>query len=117
MNDEDCWKNIVQGHCADSYFLSVLSIIANDRELLKKLFVTHSVNEVGIYAFNFYVNGKLKEVVIDDYIPCDPANQNYPAFASSKKYGEIWVCLLEKAWAKLHGSYAAISIGTPELVF
>jgi len=59
MFTEDSWKQIVQGHCADSYLLSVLSIIGNDLELLKKLFVTTEVNEVGIYAFNFYVNGKL----------------------------------------------------------
>jgi hypothetical protein len=59
MFSTDSWKNIVQGHCNDSYFLSVLSILGGDKELLRKLFVTTEVNAVGIYAFNFYVNGKL----------------------------------------------------------
>lgn len=29
----------------------------------------------------------------------------------------MWVVLLEKAWAKAHGSYANINSGTPSEVF
>ena len=58
----------------------------------------------------FYINGVITPVVVDDYFPC---KNGFPAFANSKKgcEGEMWVCLLEKAWAKLHGSYALIEGG------
>jgi hypothetical protein len=62
------------------------------------------------------VNGVPQEVVIDDYIPCD-ADLNYPCFASSKVYGEVWMCLLEKAWAKLHKSYCMTRHGLLSSVF
>lgn len=37
---------------------------------------------------------------------------NRPAFASNKDQ-EIWVILLEKAWAKLHKTYARTEAGLP----
>lgn len=49
-------------------------------------------------------------MVVDDYLPCKP--DGTPAFATSRD-GEIWVCLLEKAWAKLHGTYARTEGGLP----
>ena len=51
-------------------------------------------------------HGVLREVVVDDYIPVTP--QNTPLFAKPAGGREIWVMILEKAWAKLHGSYGAI---------
>ena len=52
-------------------------------------------------------------IVIDDFLPV--TGENKPAFSHSKS-GELWVALLEKAWAKLHGSYARTEEGTPSFV-
>jgi hypothetical protein len=59
---------------------------------------------------------------VDDFLPIDPRYDNdrnrlRPVFARSKNKGEIWVSLIEKAWAKLHGSYVLIESGSAELAF
>ena len=58
--------------------------------------------------------GILQEVVVDDLIPVNQKNQ--PLFAKASGGNEIWVIILEKCWAKLHKSYAAISGGLPHEV-
>ena len=59
---------------------------------------------------NFYVNGEQREIVVDDYFPFDPEKNDW---AFSKSIGkEIWVLVLEKAWAKIFGSYQRIEAGT-----
>jgi len=47
-------------------------------------------------------------MVIDDCIPC--YEKGGPAFTQSKT-NELWVLLLEKAYAKIHGSYDNIIAG------
>ena len=64
----------------------------------------------------FYLNGKPIIVVVDDYLPIDK-RKGRPAFAHSKSKGEFWMCILEKAWAKLHGCYSLIESGRAENVF
>ena len=91
--------------------LSSLSALAEVPNRIEALFNTKTVNDAGIYSVNFFVNGIRQEVVIDDYVPCDPETQ-LPCFAYSQHYGEIWATLLEKAWAKLHGSYCMIRRGS-----
>ena len=71
---------------------------------------TQHVNKSGIYLVRFYVNGQETPVVIDDYLPVSSSGR--PVFASSRE-GELWVSLLEKAWAKLHGTYARTAGGLP----
>ena len=63
----------------------------------------------------FFVNGIETPVIIDDYLPVYHGT-NQLVFARSDNKAELWVSLLEKAWAKLHGSYAAISGGSPDFV-
>jgi hypothetical protein len=46
--------------------------------------------------------------LVDDYVPIDKRGQ--PLFCQPNK-NEIWVPILEKAWAKANGSYANI-VGT-----
>jgi calpain-15 len=43
-------------------------------------------------------------VVVDDYIPCKDGRIVF----SHAHDNELWVMLLEKAWAKIHGNYARI---------
>ena len=48
--------------------------------------------------------------MIDDRIPCDQTDT--PLYARSKDAQQIWVLLIEKAYAKLHGCYEALCNGT-----
>lgn len=54
------------------------------------------------------INGIIEEIIIDDYVPVNKLG--IPLFCQPNK-NEIWVPLLEKAWAKANGSYENI-IGT-----
>jgi calpain-15 len=48
---------------------------------------------------------------MDDYIPC---KWNKPVFTRANG-NELWVLFLEKAWAKIHGSYDRIKWGQAHL--
>lgn len=64
------------------------------------------------------MNGEFRAVILDDYFPAIklPNNTILPAF--TKPYGnELWVLLLEKAWAKLAGGYNRIESGFCHEVF
>ena len=50
----------------------------------------------------------MREVTIDDMFPCEPRGQ--PLFTSCPN-NELWMMLLEKAYAKLHGSYYLLKGG------
>ena len=79
-------------------------------QLIMDCFERTDVNASGIYLMYFYVNGVKTPVVVDDYFPCYPSGK--VAFAKGQPE-ELWVMLLEKAWAKLHGSYVKTEGGLP----
>ncbi len=78
------------------------------------LFYTMELTKNGVYVCYFYINGTKTPVIIDDYLPCDQDGKLVFARCSGN---EIWVCLLEKAWAKLHGSYSRIHTGSPSFAY
>lgn len=57
-----------------------------------------------------YDMGVPVSIVIDDYLPASYSNSLY---ARANEGRETWVLLLEKAFAKLHGTYKAIEGGDP----
>jgi hypothetical protein len=63
----------------------------------------------GFYKVALYINGVRIFFTIDDYVPCYFNNVEWvPAFASPAKddwEAVIWPLILEKVWAKAHGSY------------
>ena len=103
-NDSVSQEDIQQGYLGNCYFMTVLSsMVRVNPDSIVSLFETKHCNEAGVYMINLFVNGMPTPVIVDDKIPVWPYN-NEPAFAKSKN-GCLWVILLEKAWAKLHGSY------------
>jgi len=70
---------------------------------LNKIFINKDVNESGIYIVNFTLGGDNYKVLVDDYFPYWE-KKGKPAFSQSKG-NELWVMLLEKAWAKVNGNY------------
>ena len=95
----------------DCYFLAVLSSLAEFPERILALIETTKVNPNGRYELNFFVNGLLTSVEVDDYFPVKKGTKEL-AFAHSE-LPDMWVPLLEKGWAKLHGSYFATEGGIP----
>ena len=96
--------DIQQGSLGDCYFLSVLSVLTEKPHRVKKLFVSDQVISEGIFAVKMTKNGESVEVIVDDYFPC---KNKRPVFSKANG-NELWVLILEKAWAKLHGSYDKI---------
>ncbi len=58
-----------------------------------------------------FICGEKKVVVVDDRFPFCKAKNDW-AFSRTSAGKEIWVLLLEKAWAKVFGSYQRIEGGT-----
>jgi len=69
--------------------------------------------ERGYYVIKFFKNGQWVYVHIDDRLPVRVTKNGgvYLYFASCRDEGEFWVPLVEKAYAKLHGSYEALEGG------
>ena len=111
--------DIIQGSLGDCYFLSVLGSLCEYPKLIEKLFYSKNLSkkENHQYGINFYINGKWKLILLDDYFPSRNTSFKKFAFAYSSTK-EIWVPLLEKAWAKINGCYAKVGTGgLPNEVF
>jgi len=71
--------------------------------------MTTTANQQGCYAVKMYVDGIQREVVVDDLFPFDPYKEQW-AFSRTNQ-NELWVLILEKAWAKVYGGYHRIEVG------
>lgn len=108
--DENIEPNdISQGQLGDCYFLSTLSAMAEYPDRITKLFPNKEPNPYGCYMVKICDMGEWKEIIVDDLFPCKN-NRSGPIFTRGKN-NELWVLILEKAWAKLYGSYAKIEAG------
>jgi calpain-15 len=96
------------GQLQDFWFLSALATLAERPQAIKRLFCSEEVNKEGIYRMRLCKGGEWAVVTVDDYFPCFP--QGHPMFSWSYS-NDIWVLLLEKAYAKLHGSYMLLEKG------
>lgn len=66
---------------------------------------------MGAYRVTFNKNGWWRSVLVDSYLPISAGRPKY--VKSVNDLAEIWPSILQKAFAKLHGSYAKICTGDP----
>jgi len=109
--------DINQGELGNCYFLSCLMSLIEHPSRIRSLIRATQVNDAGIYEVVFHVNGSnTASIVVDDYFPVHP-NSKTLAFCTPKPNKNknnqvaIWAMLVEKAWAKTHGSFARIEGG------
>ena len=108
LPDEISPNDIIKGFLNDSYFLSALGSLCKYPKIIEKLFFIKEKTKEHLYGVYFNIHGQWKLVLIDDYFPStDDKSFKKFAFAHCKNR-EIWVNLLEKAWAKVNGCYAQI---------
>lgn len=100
--------DVKQGKLQDSWLLSGISIIAENEKLVKRVILTKNPNDYGVYKLKLCRMGIWKTLVVDDFFPCFPMSD--PIFNRNNSK-EIWVMLVEKAFAKLHGNYMLLENG------
>ena len=99
--------DIKQGELRDCYFLSVLAALSKTPRRIEKLFKMDTSLETDKWKVCFSKNGIMQDIEMDSYIPC---LNGRPCFAKANG-PKLWVIILEKAWAKLNGSYSRIESG------
>lgn len=92
----------------DCWFISALAVLASHESILKTCFWREDkYKDYGLYVLKFFKDCNLIYVIIDDRLPIRKSDGRL-IYASSKDPNELWVPFIEKAYAKLHGSFSAI---------
>ncbi len=104
---------VLQGNMCDEWLLGALGVMASRPALLKRLF-TRNLPQRGLCHVCVHKFGEWIEVVVDDNLPVVGSGSSEDfVFGLGLVPAELWCPLLEKGYAKLHGSYASVEYGHP----
>ncbi|XP_053187049.1 calpain-2 catalytic subunit-like [Scomber japonicus] len=101
-----------QGSVGNCWFLAAISALTFQKGLMAQVVPMDQSfrNYSGIFHFRFWRFGKWVDVVIDDHLP---TLNGQLLSVRSKGGNEFWAPLLEKAYAKVCGTYADMNAGLP----
>ena len=100
------------GKFANEWFIAALNILLAKPQVVRSLFLsTGQEQSHGRYCVRFYKDGIVRRVIVDDILPCTQLGTPLCSLAEGLTT-QAWVPIVEKAYAKLHGTYEALSGGT-----
>uniref|UniRef100_A0A182K7Q0 Calpain catalytic domain-containing protein n=1 Tax=Anopheles christyi TaxID=43041 RepID=A0A182K7Q0_9DIPT len=107
--------DVRQGILGNCWFISSCATLTSHPELFDRVVPQDNGqfeddHYAGMFHFYFWKYGQWREVIVDDRLPV--GKDNKLLYISSSVEDEFWGALLEKAYAKLHGSYEALDGGT-----
>ncbi|XP_052833668.1 calpain-2 catalytic subunit isoform X1 [Octopus bimaculoides] len=109
---EATYRDLNQGKLGDCWFISAVNcLLTNNRKVFEKVVPgnqSFTEDYAGIFRFNFWWYGEWKEVVVDDRLPVNRITHEILYAHNNSEPDEFWVCLLEKAYAKLAGCYETL---------
>ncbi|TGZ72011.1 hypothetical protein CRM22_002330 [Opisthorchis felineus] len=102
-----------QGRLGNCWFVAACACLSLHKDVFQKVVIcTPPLNSwdayCGVFEFRFWRFGTWVHVIVDDLLPTVNGELLY---CSSYNSNEFWCSLLEKAYAKLLGSYEALEGG------
>ena len=103
------------GKYTNPYLYSALTILSEDPSLVLPLFGDQTINQEGIYHVNLCKDGVWRYIFVDDNFPVKSiAGRKHMLFLHSRESEkgtvELWPSLIEKAIAKIYGTYLDLAM-------
>ncbi|XP_015429934.1 PREDICTED: calpain-C [Dufourea novaeangliae] len=122
VSDTPAQFDVIPGKMGDKWLVSCLGVLHLSKGLFYRVVPADqgfgntgeppgspTAEYAGVFRFRLWWCGAWVEVLVDDRLP---AIHGRLAFVQSRHSDQFWPALLEKAYAKLHGSYEALKYGT-----
>ncbi|XP_039763992.1 calpain-C isoform X1 [Pararge aegeria] len=103
--------DVVTGRLGDKWLLSCVGVLYLCKGLFYRVVPADQridTNYAGVFRFRLWWCGQWVEVLVDDRLPTVHGKL---AFMHCSHSEQLWPALLEKAYAKMHGSYEALKYG------
>ena len=102
-------EHFTQGNIGDCYFISCIKSLSQIPQLLHFIMGLTDKNLDNInpkqFKVNFFIDGEWKTKIIKDSFPCINKRGKYELIGVKPNDNELFMMILEKAWALLNGGY------------
>ncbi|CAE7800651.1 DEK1 [Symbiodinium sp. CCMP2592] len=108
---------LMQGALGDCWLISAISTMAEYPDSIRNLFITKEHNEIGQYVVRLWSQelSSWVRVKVDSFMPLDTgggvAYEGKPLIYVNPCDDAVWMCVLEKAFAKIWGNYMQLNGG------